>query len=53
MSVLVYEELITKRDGQIKGLQGGLKELEMYDIVKSNTEMFRIYFVYSKCEISA
>ena len=53
MSVLVYEELITKRDRQIKGLQEGLKELEMHDIVKSNTEMFRIYFVYSKCEISA
>ena len=53
MSMLVYEELITKRDRQIKGLREGLKELEMYDIVKSNTEMFRIYFVYSKCEISA
>ena len=53
MSMLVYEELITNRDRQIKGLQEGLKELEMYDIIKSNTEMFRTYFVYSKCEISA
>ena len=53
MSMLVYEELITKRDWQIKGLREGLKELEMYDIIKSNTEMFRSYFVYSKCEISA
>ena len=51
--MLVYEELITKRDRQIKGLREGLKELEMYDIVKSNTEMFRTYFVYSMCEISA
>ena len=53
MPILVYEELITKTDRQIKGLREGLKELEMYDIVKSNTEMFRTYFVYSKCEISA
>ena len=53
MSMLVYEELITKRDRQIKGLREELKELEMYDIVKSNTEMFRTYFVYSKCETSA
>ena len=52
MSMLVYEELTTKRDRQIKGLREGLKELEIYDIVKSNTEMFRTYFVYSKCEIS-
>ena len=53
ISVLVYEELITKRDRQIKGVGEGLKELEMYDIVKSNTEMFPTYFLYSKCEISA
>ena len=53
MSMFVYEELITKRDRQIKGLREGLKELEMYDIIKSNTEMFRTYFVYLKCEISA
>ena len=46
MSMLVYEELITKRDRQIKGLWEGLKELQMYRIVKSNTEMFRSYFVY-------
>ena len=51
--MLVYEELITKRERQIKGLWEGLKELKMYDIVKSNTEMFRTYFAYSKCEISA
>ena len=30
-----------------------LKELEMYDIVKSNTETFWTYFVYSKCEVLA
>ena len=53
MSMLVYEELITKRDRQIKGLREGLKELEMYDIVKSNTEMFQTCFAYSKSEISA
>ena len=53
MSMLVHEELITKGDRQIKRLQEGLKELEIYDIVKSNTEMLRTYFVYSKCEISA
>ena len=52
-SMLVYEELITKRDRQIKGLWEGLKKLEMYDIAKSNTEMFRTYLTYSKCEISA
>ena len=46
MSMLVYEELATKRDRQIKGLREGLKELQMYRIVKSNTEMFRSYFVY-------
>ena len=34
MSMLVYEELRTKRDRQIKGLREGLKELEIYDIVK-------------------
>ena len=44
--MLVYEELATKRDRQIKGLREGLKELQMYRIVKSNTEMFRSYFVY-------
>ena len=53
MSVVVYEKLITKRNRKIKVLREGLKELEMDDIVKSNTEMFRTYFVYSKCEISA
>ena len=53
MSMLVYEELITKMDKQIKGLREGLKDLEMYDIVKSSTEMFPTYFVYSKREISA
>ena len=31
MSMLVYKELITKMDRQIKGLREGLKELEMYD----------------------
>ena len=53
MSMLVYEELITKRNRKIKGLREGLKELEMDDIIKSNNETFRTYFVYSKCEISA
>ena len=53
MSMVVYEKLITKRNRKIKVLREGLKELEMDDIVKSNTEMFRTYFVYSKCEISA
>ena len=53
MSMLVYEELITKRNRKIKDLRESLKELKMDDIVKSNTETFRTYFVYSKCEISA
>ena len=53
MSMVVYEELITKRNRKIKVLREGLTELEMDDIVKSNTETFRTYFVYSKCEISA
>ena len=42
-----------KKERQIKGLREGLKELEIYDIVKSNTEIFQsVKFRMSNLSVS-
>ena len=46
ISTLVFEELVGKREKQIKTLREGLKTLQLYDQIKEHRKFFKIYFVY-------
>ena len=51
ISRLVFEELVAKREMQVKSLREGLKILQSYDEIKENSKLFKIYFVYSEHQL--
>ena len=51
ISTLSFEELVGKREKQIKALREGLKTFQLYDQIKEHAKFFNIYFVYPKHEL--
>ena len=45
LSMLIFEELVIKRERQLKAIQEGLKYLNLLEIVKRNFELFKSSFV--------
>ena len=51
ISTLVFEEVVGKREKQIKAFQEGLKTLELYDQIKKHANFLKISFVYPKHQL--
>lgn len=45
LSMLIFEELVLKRERQFKAIHEGLKYLNLMDIVKRNFNIFKLSFV--------
>ena len=49
--MLVFEEVVGKREKQTKGLREGLKTLELYYQIKKHANFLKISFVYPKHQL--
>lgn len=53
LSMLIFEELVSKREKQMKAFREGFKLLHLFEIVKRNEKLFEAVFLANLQEITA
>ena len=53
LSMLVYEELVTKREKQLKAMREGLRFTGIYNYIKENQDFFRSTFIGTDTPITS